>query len=121
VGERDPRSREFSIQMRAFDNDRSGQGLGMGVLVAIAGSLLGRNTKGGIIVVVGQFNLGGSIEMIPNAVAMAEIAAEKKAQTLPVPVASRRQLNDLPDEIWTKVSIEFYADAADAAFKSLVE
>lgn len=120
VGDRDPRSHEFSIQMRAFDSDRSGQGLGMGVLVAMAGSLLGRNTKGGLIV-VGQLNLGGSIEMIPNAVAMAEIAAEKKAQTLLMPVASRRQLNDLPDEIWTKVSIEFYADAADAVFKSLVE
>jgi ATP-dependent Lon protease len=59
--------------------------------------------------------------MIPNAVAMAEIAAEKKALTLLMPVAARRQLNDLPDEIWTKVSIEFYADAADAVFKSLVE
>jgi ATP-dependent Lon protease len=120
VGDRDPRSHEFSIQMRAFDNDRSGQGLGMGILVAMAGSLLGRNTKGGLIV-VGQLNLGGSIEMIPNAIAIAEIAAEKKAQTLLMPVAARRQLIDLPDEIWTKVSIEFYADAADAVFKSLVE
>ena len=120
MGDRDPRSHEFSIQMRAFDNDRSGQGLGMGVLVAMAGSLLGRNTKGGLIV-VGQLNLGGSIEMIPNAVAMAEVAAEKKSLTLLMPVAARRQLNDLPDEIWTKVSIEFYADAADAVFKSLVE
>lgn len=120
VGDRDPRSHEFSIQMRAFDNDRSGQGLGMGVLVALAGSLLGKNTKGGLIV-VGQLNLGGSIEMIPNAVDMAEIAAEKKAQTLLMHVAARRQLNELPDEIWTKVSIEFYSDAADAVFKSLVE
>ena len=77
-------------------------------------------TKGGLII-VGQLNLGGSIEMIPNAVAMAEIAAEKKAQTLLMPVAARRQLNELPDEIWTKVSIEFYLDAADAVFKSLVE
>jgi ATP-dependent Lon protease len=52
---------------------------------------------------------------------MAELAAEKKAHTLLMPVAARRQLNDLPDEIWTKVSIEFYADAADAVFKSLME
>jgi len=120
VGDRDPRSHEFSIQMRAFDNDRSGQGLGMGVLVAMAGSLLGRNTKGGLII-VGQLNLGGSLEMIPNPVAIAEIAAEKKALTLLMPVAARRQLNDLPDEIWTKLNIEFYADTADAVFKALVE
>jgi ATP-dependent Lon protease len=36
-------------------------------------------------------------------------------------VAARRQLNDLPDETWTKLSIEFYKDASDAVFKSLVE
>ena len=38
-----------------------------------------------------------------------------------MPVAARRQLNDLPDEIWTKVSIEFYSDAKDAVFKALAE
>jgi ATP-dependent Lon protease len=120
VGDRDPRSHEFSLQMRSFDNDRTGTGLGMAVLVALAGSLLERNTKGGLII-VGQLNLGGSVEIVPNPVAIAEIAAEKRAQTLLMPVNSRRQLMDLPDEIWTKVSIEFYADATDAVFKSLVE
>ncbi len=120
VGERDPRDHEFSIQMRAIDNDRTGNGLGLGIVVALAGSLLERNTKGGLII-VGQLNLGGSVEMIPNPVAIAEIAAEKKAQVLLLPVAARRQLNDLPDDIWTKLRIEFYADAVDAVFKALME
>ncbi len=120
VGDRDPRDHEFSIQMRAIDNDRTGNGLGLGIVVALAGSLLERNTKGGLII-VGQLNLGGSIEMIPNPVAIAEIAAEKKAQVLLLPVSARRQLNDLPDDIWTKLRIEFYADAVDAVFKALME
>ena len=38
-----------------------------------------------------------------------------------MPVSARRALNDLPDELWTKVNIEFYLDPADAVFKSLVE
>jgi len=38
-----------------------------------------------------------------------------------MPVAARRQLNELPDDLWTRVSIEFYKDAADGVFKSLVE
>ena len=71
---------------------------------------------------VGALNLGGSIEMIsPNAVRIAEIAVDKQAQTLLMPVSARRQLNDLPDELWTKISIEFYKDGADAVFKALVE
>jgi ATP-dependent Lon protease len=36
-------------------------------------------------------------------------------------VAVRRQLNDLPDELWTKINIEFYSEPADAFFKSLAE
>jgi ATP-dependent Lon protease len=120
VGDRDPRQHEFSIQLRAMDSDKSGAGLGLPVLVALCGSLLGKNTRGGTIL-VGALNLGGSIDLIPNAVQIAELAIDKQAQTLLVPVSTRRQLNDLPDELWTRINIEFYKDSADAVFKALVE
>lgn len=120
VGDRNPREHEFSIQMRSMDADKTGAGLGLPVLVALCGGLLGRNTRGGTVV-VGALNLGGSLEMIPNAVALAELAVDKQAQTLLMPIAARRQLNDLPDELWTKIKIEFYKDAPDAVFKALVE
>ena len=120
VGDRDPREHEFSIQMRAIDADKSGNGLGLAVLVALCGSLLGRNTRGGTIV-VGSLNLGGSIEMVPNPVRIAELAVDKQAQTLLMPVACRRQLAELPDDMWTRISIEFYKDSGDAVFKALTE
>ena len=120
VGNRDPRSHEFTLQLRAMDSDKTGSGLGLPVLVAMVGSLLERNTRGGTII-VGSLNLGGSIERIPNPVAVAELAVDKQAATLLIPVSARRALNDLPDELWTKVNIEFYLDPADAVFKSLVE
>lgn len=120
VGDRNPREHEFSIQMRAMDSDKNGSGVGLPVLVALCGSLLERNTRGGTIV-VGALNLGGSIELIPNAVRIAELAVDKQAQTLLMPVAARRQLNDLPDELWTKINIEFYKDSSDAVFKALIE
>jgi ATP-dependent Lon protease len=106
--------------MRAMDADKGGGGLGLPVLVALCGSLLGKNTRGGTII-AGSLNLGGSIDLIPNAVAIAELAIDKRAQTLLMPVAARRQLNDLPDDMWTQISIEFYKDSADAVFKALVE
>ena len=106
--------------MRAMDNDKSGTGLGLAVLVALAGALLERNTRGGLII-VGSLNLGGSLEMLPNAIAVVEIAIEKQANVLLMPVAARRQLNELPDEMWTKINIEFYAEPVDAFFKSLAE
>ena len=120
VGDRNPREEEFSIQMRAMDSDKSGNGVGLPVLVALCGAVLGRNTRGGTII-VGALNLGGSVETIPNAVRIAELAVDKQCQTLLMPVAARRQRNDLPDQLWTKVNIEFYKDSANAVLKSLVE
>jgi len=70
VGDRNPREEEFSIQMRPMDADKTGAGLGVPTLVALCGGLLGRNTRGGTIV-VGALNLGGSIEMVPNPIRIA--------------------------------------------------
>lgn len=120
VGDRDPRSHEFSVQMRAMDVDKSGYGLGLPVLMALCGSLMEKSTKGGLIM-VGALNLGGSVEMIPNPVAVAELAVEKGATQLLMPISSRRQLLELPDEMATKVNIVFYADTADALMKAILE
>jgi len=120
VGDRDPRAHEYSIQLRPFDADKSGTGLGLPVLVACVGGLLERSTRGGTIV-VGPLNLGGSMEMIPNPVALAELAIDKRATTLLMPVAARRALHELPDDLWTKVSIEFYSDPEDGVFKALLD
>ncbi len=120
VGDRNPREDEFTIQMRPMDADKTGEGLGVPVIVALCGSLLGRNTRGGTIV-AGALNLGGSIETISNAVRVAELAIDKQAQTLLMPVSARRLLNDLPDELWTKINIEFYKDGPDGVFKALMD
>ena len=120
VGDRDPRSHEFSVQLRAMDADRSGHGLGLPVLFALCGSLMERSIKGGLIV-VGSLNLGGSVEMIPIPAAVAELAVEKGATQLLMPISSRRQLLDLPDDMATKVNIVFYADPADAFLKALID
>jgi ATP-dependent Lon protease len=87
VGDRDPRVQEFTLQLRAIDADKSAGGLGVSVLVALCGSLLGRNSRGGTIV-VGSATLGGSIELVPNAVHIAELAIEKQADTVAPRVSS---------------------------------
>jgi ATP-dependent Lon protease len=120
VGDRDPRASEYTVQLRPLDADKSGAGLGLPVLVACVGGLLERSTRGGTII-VGPLHLGGSIEHIPNAVPIAELAIDKQATTLLMPVAARRVLHDLPDDLWTKINIEFYSDPADAVFKALAE
>ena len=120
VGDKDPRQHEFTVQLRAFDAAKSGAKLGVASLVALCTSLLKRSVRGGLII-VGEINLGGSIEPVHNAVTIAEIAVEKGATSLLMPVACRRQLVDLSDDMATKIDIQFYSDARDALLKVMAE
>ena len=120
VGDRDPRAHEFSVQFRAFDIAKSGASVGMGVLLALCSSLLGKSLKGGMVI-VGGLNLGGSTEPVHNAVNIVEVAVEKGGAHILMPVSSRRQLNDLPDDLATKITIFYYADPQDALMKALTE
>jgi ATP-dependent Lon protease len=120
IGDRDPRAHEFSIQLRAFDAAKSGHAVGLGVLLALCSALLQKSIKGGLVV-AGGLNLGGSVDPLPNAVALAEMAAEKGATQLLVPISARKQLFELSDDMATKVTIQFYVDAREALLKALVE
>jgi len=120
TGDRDPREHEFSVQLRAFDASKSGSATGLAVLVSLCSALLQKSIKGGLAV-VGSLNLGGSIDPVHNAVSVAELAIEKGATTLLVPVSARKQLNDLPDDLITKVNILYYTDAREALLKAIVE
>ncbi|SMD44854.1 ATP-dependent Lon protease [Aquiflexum balticum DSM 16537] len=120
VGDRDPRSHDFSVQLRAFDSSKSGNGMGMAVLMALCSAMLEKNTKGGLVV-VGSLNLGGSLDMIYNAVNIAELAVEKGASTLLIPLNARKQLNDLSDDMITKINIQYYTDLRDCLVKTLME
>jgi len=118
--DRDPRSNEFSIQLRAFDSSKSGNGMGIAVLMAMCSSILEKSTKGGLVI-VGQLNLGGSLDMVYNAVNLAEIAVEKGATTLLIPLNARKQLNDLSDDMITKINIQYYTDLKDCLIKTLMD
>ncbi|MDX2030907.1 MAG: protease Lon-related BREX system protein BrxL [Blastocatellia bacterium] len=120
VSDKDPREHEFTVQLRAFDAAKSGAKLGVALLVALCTALLKKSVRGGLIV-VGEINLGGSIEPVHNVVNLTEIAIEKGATALLVPVACRRQLFDLSDEMATRIDVQFYSDARDALLKSMAD
>ena len=120
VGDRDPRSHEFSLQLRAMDNDQSGMSLGLPALMALCSGLLEKSTKGGLIV-VGALNLGGSVEPLANAVSIIEVAVDKGADTVLMPVSARKQLFELSDDMATRINIQFYSETPDALLKALLE
>ncbi len=120
IGDKNPRQHEFSVQLRAFDASKSGAKLGVASLIAFCTSILKKSVRGGLII-VGEINLGGSIEPIHNASSIAEIAVEKGATAILMPVGCRKQLFDLSDEMATKIGIQFFSDARDALLKAIAE
>ena len=120
IGDRDARNHELNLQARAMDAAKNGGHLGIPVLLAFCSALLERSLKGGLVA-VGGLSVGGTLEPIYNAVAVAELAIEKGASTLLFPLSARRQLNDLPDELYAKATLVFYTDARDALVKALAE
>ena len=120
VGDKDPRHHEFTVQLRAFDASKSGAKIGVAALIGLCTALLKKSVRGGLIV-VGEINLGGSIEPVHNAVTIAEMAVEKGASALLMPVACRRQLIELSDDMAPKVDIQFYSDSRDVLLKAVTE
>jgi ATP-dependent Lon protease len=120
VGDRDPRSHGFTLQLRSFDTSKSGNQIGVAVLIALCSALLQKHIRGGLII-VGGVNLGGSIEPVYNGVSIAEHAIEKGATSLLMPVNARKQLYGLSDDMATKVDIQFYSDIRDALLKAMVD
>ena len=106
--------------MRAFDAAKTGAATGLAVLLALCSALIEKSLKGGLVV-VGGLNLGGSIETVYNAVGIVETAADRGAKLLLMPIATRKQLIDVPDEVATRVTTIFYSDARDALLKALNE
>ena len=120
VGDRSPGAHEFLVQLRSFDASRSGAFLGLPALLALCSALLGKSLRGGLVA-VGGLNLGGAIDPVYDPVRVAELAVEKAATALLIPISARRQLNDLSDEMATKLTILYYSDAREALLKALAD
>jgi ATP-dependent Lon protease len=59
------------------------------------------------------------VDTFLTTVNVAELAVEKGATTLLIPVSARRQLKDLSDEMATKITVLYYSDAREALVKAL--
>jgi ATP-dependent Lon protease len=79
------RAHEFSVQLRGFDAAKSGAKTGVASLIALCGALLRKSVRGGLVV-VGEVTLGGTIEPSTTPSVLAEIAVEKGAKSLLLPV-----------------------------------
>jgi len=120
VGDRNPREHEFSVQLRAYDASKAGWSLGVAALLAMCSTLINRSLRGELVV-VGGLNLGGSMDLLHNAIDVVELAVQKGATIILMPVTARKQLFDLSDDMATKVNVLFYGDVREAFVKAIAD
>jgi ATP-dependent Lon protease len=120
VGDRNPRDHEFSVQLRVFDASKTGRGLAVAALLAMCSALINKSLRGRLVI-VGGINLGGSVDPLHNAIDVVELAVEKGASVVLMPVSSRKQLFDLSDDLATRVTVVFYNDAREAFIKAIAD
>ena len=120
VGDRNPREHDFSVQLRAYDASKAGQSLGVAALLAMCSTLINKSLRGGLAV-VGGLNLGGSLDVLHNAIDVVELAVEKGATLMLMPVTARKQLADLSDDMATKVNVLYYGDVREALVKAIAD
>jgi ATP-dependent Lon protease len=82
--------------------------------------LINKSLRGGLVV-IGGLNLGGSIDPLPNAIDVVELAVEKGAAVILMPVSCRKQLVDLSDDLATRITAVFYSDAREALIKAIAD
>ena len=92
----------------------------MAAVLAMCSALLSKSLRGGLVI-VGGINLGGSIDPLHNAIDVVELAVEKGASVILMPVSARKQLFDLSDDMATKVNILFYSEAREALIKAIAD
>ncbi len=100
--------------------NKNGSQIGVAVALGMSTALLNKHLKAGLVV-AGGVTLGGSIEPVHDPVSVVELAVEKGASSVLMPVSARRQLIDLSDDMATKVDVQYYADLRDALLKGILE
>jgi len=120
VGDHDPTSVEFSVQVRAMTPVSGGSWLSVPILIALCSAALNKRTKGGYVI-AGGMSVGGTLEPVYNALDMAELAAEKGALAIVLPVSCRKQMNDMSDELAARLMVLYYTEPRDALLKMLDE
>jgi ATP-dependent Lon protease len=66
-------------------------------------------------------SVGGSIDPLYNAIGVVELAIEKGAAAVLIPVGARKQLFELSDDMAARVNVLFYTDARDAFIKAVAD
>lgn len=109
---------DFHLHVVELQNTGPLTHMALSSLVAFASGLLGRPAQSQMVV-LGDMSLGGSIMPVEGIAECLQVAFDAGAKRVALPMASAKDLPNIPAELFTKFQTAFYAEPVDAVMKAL--
>ena len=109
---------DFHLHVVELQNTGPLHHMALSSLVAFASGLLSRPAQSQLVV-MGDMSLGGSSAPVESIAECLQVAFDAGAKRVALPMASAKDLPNIPAELFTKFQTAFYADPVDAVMKAL--
>jgi len=111
-------SHDFHLQAVELQNTGPFSHLAISSLIAFASGLLGKPVQSQMVV-LGDMSMGGSITPVESIAECLQVAFDAEGKKVCLPMASAKDIPNIPAELFTKFQTSFYADPVDAVIKAL--
>lgn len=112
-------TRDFAAEAVDLSGGGSEPECGVAFFVGLMSALQNRSVEGGTVI-LGDLTIQGNIKAPPSIVEPLQIALDNGALRALVPVANKKQVAMMPEEVVEKLDMVFYGDVDRAVMKGLV-
>lgn len=109
---------DFMMDIRDLQGQGAAENLSLSVLIAMTSAALKKPVLSQLAVLVG-ISIGGTINQIEGLANVLQVAHDAGASKILLPSNAKKQIVDVPDDLFVTFQIMFYNSPENAAFKAL--
>lgn len=109
---------DFMMDIRDLQGQGPADDLSLAVLIALCSSALKKSVLSQLAV-LGGFSIGGTVNRIDQLANVLQVAHDAGANKILLPSNAKKQIVDVPDDLFVAFQIIFYNSPEDAVFKAL--
>lgn len=109
---------DFMMDIRDLQGQGPADDLSLAVLIALCSSALKKPALSQLAV-LGGFSIGGTVNRIDQLANVLQVAHDAGANKILLPSNAKKQIVDVPDDLFVAFQIIFYNSPEDAVFKAL--
>jgi ATP-dependent Lon protease len=116
--DRDPKQYDFTIQAINLNQAKEGAETAIAFFISLVSAILDRPVDP-TTVVIGEMSVKGLLQRVNNLAERLELASEAGGKKMLVPSENKRDLGDVPDELFSRIQPVLYTDPINAAIRAM--